>query len=75
MPLPACAVGSLDRETAEQYVFTVTAEDNGEEATSAFYTFKILDENDNSPTFQSCTFHAIAVPEDQQVSPVYSVLQ
>ena len=63
------APGSLDRETAEQYVFTVTAEDDSGETTSVLYTFRITDENDNSPTFQGSTFHTLAVPEDQLVSP------
>ena len=56
---------SLDRETEDDYVLTVTARDNGADPMNATVTISItlLDVNDNAPMFLQTHYH-FSIAED-----------
>jgi len=58
---------SLDRERTSSYAFRVTARDGGGEEQTVQYTIQVLDENDNSPTFQAGSYYNTTVQEDHAV--------
>lgn len=59
------SAGFLNREvSAPFHRVTVTAMDGGDLETSADYDIVILNENDNTPTFQDDSFYSFTVAED-----------
>lgn len=62
----------LDRELQEEYILTVLARDNGSPPLEAFslVTIKVLDQNDNQPTFSAPHFIFFISEDIPHLSPV-----
>ena len=58
-------VGLIDRETCDNYTFTVIAKDKGEPARVTFFDMivRVTDENDNNPVF-SPKFYSVTIAEN-----------
>ena len=67
--------GNFDREAQDWLNFTVTARDGGQPVRSSYVgvTLKVLDENDNSPVFESSS-RTVRVSEDTQPGNVITVI-
>ena len=63
--LPAA---DIDREDQDRHTFNITVRGRGGGSQTVTCTVQVLDENDNSPTFQAGSFYSRNVQEDFAVS-------
>lgn len=63
--LPAA---NIDREDQDHHTFNVTVRGGGGASQTVPCTVQVLDENDNSPTFQAGSYYSRNVQEDTAVS-------
>ena len=63
--LPAA---NIDREDQDRHTFNVIVRGGGGGSQTVTCTVQVLDENDNSPTFQAGSYYSRNVQEDLAVS-------